>query len=419
MRVLVLGGGGREHALVWKIAQSPLLTGLLALPGSDAIAAHAKCLAGDPCDIDTVLGVVEAHKIDLVVVGPEAPLVAGVSDALTGRGIAVFGPSKAAAQLESSKGYTKRICETADIPTGQAVQADTFDAALAALDRFSLPVVLKADGLAAGKGVVIAETRADAETAARDLLSAYGPPLLVEEFLVGDEISFFALSDGTNILPLASAEDHKAAYDGDRGPNTGGMGAFSPSALMTDALQADVMARIIRPTVAAMHAAGTPFKGVLYAGLMLTKDGPKLLEYNARFGDPECQILMLRMESDILPLLMAVAEGRLDDCTPPSWSSGAAATIVMAAKGYPGAYEKGAPITGLDRARAAGATIFEAGTKHTDGTVRAAGGRVLNVCATGQNRTDAVTAAYAGVAHIDWPGGFYRRDIGQRTYKTR
>jgi len=419
MRVLVLGGGGREHALVWKLAQSQAMTALYAMPGSDAIAALATCLPGDANDPDTVLAAVTHDRIDLVVIGPEAPLVAGVSDHLRTHGIAVFGPSQAAAQLESSKAFTKAVCEKADIPTGRAVQVEDVAKATAAISEFGAPVVVKADGLAAGKGVIIADSEDDARAAAQTLLDSYGPPLLIEEFLIGDEVSVFAVADGKTVIPLSSAEDHKAAHDGDTGPNTGGMGAFSPSPLIPADMMAHLMATVFQPTVDAMAADGMPFTGVLYAGLMMTQDGPKLLEFNTRFGDPECQILMMRMTSDLLPVLHAAATCTLDRCPPPTWSDDWAATIVYAANGYPGSYSKGDIIAGIDTAEAAGSVVFQAGTQHKEGRVTAHGGRVLNVSATGGSRAQALGTAYDAISQIDWPGGFFRRDIGQRTYKTR
>ncbi len=370
----------------------------------------------DATDHGAVSDFCRAQGIGLVVIGPEAPLVDGLADSLRGHGIPVFGPSKLAAQLEGSKGFTKDLCERAGIPTAGYVRTATLDDAKAALDRFAPPYVLKADGLAAGKGVVIAEGRAEAETALADMFGGQfgeaGAEVVIEEFMVGEEASFFALTDGTSIIPFGTAQDHKRVGDGDTGPNTGGMGAYSPAPVLTDELQAQVMREIIEPTVRTMAAEGTPYSGVLYAGLMLTEAGPKLIEYNCRFGDPECQVLMMRLQSDLAAIMLACANGSLEDVSD-EFSADTALTVVMAAKGYPGTPEKGGAIS-LQDAEAQGAKVFHAGTAMKDGQLVANGGRVLNVTATGSNVTEAQKAAYAAVDAIDFPSGFCRRDIGYR-----
>jgi phosphoribosylamine--glycine ligase len=410
MNVLLIGSGGREHALAWKLAQSPALGKLYAAPGNPGIARHAELVALNIGDHAAVVEFCRSRAIGLVVVGPEAPLVAGIADDLRAAGVPVFGPGKAAAQLEGSKGFTKDLCTRADIPTAGYVRAEGAEDGLARLAPFGLPVVVKADGLAAGKGVVIAFTREEAERAVRD---ADGP-LVIEEFLQGEEASLFALSDGRTVVPFGSAQDHKRVGDGDTGPNTGGMGAYSPARVLTPALTAQAMREIVEPTVRAMAEAGMPFVGVLYAGLMLTPRGPKLIEYNARFGDPECQVLMPRLESDLLALLLACAEGRLAEAEAPRFSDRVALTVVMAAKGYPGTPETGSAMAGLDRAEAAGAIVFQAGTKLDQDRLVAAGGRVLAVTAEGPTVRWAQQAAYTAVDRIDFPGGFCRRDIGWR-----
>jgi phosphoribosylamine---glycine ligase len=410
MNVLLIGSGGREHALAWKLAQSPALSKLYAAPGNPGIARHAELVDLDIADHQAVVNFCRARRIALVVVGPEAPLVAGLADDLRAADIRVFGPGKAAAQLEGSKGFTKDLCREADIPTAGYVRADGAEDALAKLAPFGLPVVIKADGLAAGKGVVIATTRDDAERAVQE---ADGP-VVIEEFLDGEEASLFALSDGITVVPFGSAQDHKRVGDGDTGPNTGGMGAYSPARVLTPALERQAMREIVEPTVQAMAEAGTPFIGVLYAGLMLTARGPKLIEYNARFGDPEAQVLMPRLESDLLLLMLACAEGRLAEADPPKFSDRVALTVVMAAKGYPGIPESGGRIEGIERAEAAGALVFQAGTKEQDGDLVASGGRVLAVTAEGPTVRWAQQAAYMAVDRIAFPGGFCRRDIGWR-----
>lgn len=418
----MLGSGGREHALAWKLAQSRLLAGeqdrFYAAPGNPGIAEHAECVALDAGDHAAVARFCEDKRIGLVVIGPEAPLVDGLADNLRGEGVAVFGPSKAAAQLEGSKGFTKDLCERAGIPTAGYVRTTSLDEAKAALDRFSAPYVLKADGLAAGKGVVIAENREDAEAALADMFGGQfgdaGAEVVVEEFMEGEEASFFALTDGATILPFGGAQDHKRVGEGDTGPNTGGMGAYSPAPVLTPMLRGEVLEKIIAPTVRTLADEGMPYSGVLFAGLMLTEDGPKLIEYNCRFGDPECQVLMARLESDLGELMLACANSSLGKAEPVKLARETALTVVMAAKGYPSTPEKGGTID-LGDAEADGTKVFHAGTKRSeDGGLVANGGRVLNVTARGANVTEAQAAAYAAVDAIDFPTGFCRRDIGWR-----
>ncbi len=407
MDILVIGGGGREHALCWKLRQSPLCGRLFCAPGNPGIAREAECVALDTTDHAAVVAFARATDIGLVVIGPEVPLVAGLVDALRAAGIRAFGPSAAAARLEASKGFTKALCARANIPTAAFARFDSGAAARDYVAAHALPVVIKADGLAAGKGVIIAGTRAEADAA----LDVMPGPIVVEDFLTGPEASLFVLSDGRTALPLASAQDYKRVGDGDTGPNTGGMGAVSPAPALTAALQARAMTEIVEPTIAAMAAMGTPFQGVLYAGLMLTPTGPQLIEYNVRFGDPECQVLMLRMDSDLLELLLATCDGTLA-AAKPVWRDEVAVTVVMAADGYPGTPQTGTPIAGLEAAEAAGAIVFQAGTALADGQLVAAGGRVLAVSALGSKVGVARSRAYAAVDKIDWPGGFCRRDIG-------
>ncbi|PJG49731.1 phosphoribosylamine--glycine ligase [Sphingobium sp. LB126] len=418
MNILLLGGGGREHALAWKLAQSPALNTLYAAPGNPGIAQHATLVDLDATDHRAVVDFCLRHSIGLVVIGPEAPLVDGLADNLRVKGYPVFGPGKKAAQLEGSKGFTKDLCKRAHIPTAAYERLSSKDGALAALDDFGLPVVIKADGLAAGKGVIIAETREQAVEAIEDMFSgafgAAGAEVVLEEFMVGEEASFFALTDGSAILPFGSAQDHKRVGDGDTGPNTGGMGAYSPARVLTPELEAEVIEKIVRPTVDTLAAEGMPYSGVLYAGLMLTAEGPKLIEYNARFGDPECQVLMMRFDGDLVELLLAVAQGRLAEQGPVQLADRTALTVVMAANGYPGTPEKGGVITGIDAAEATGARVFHAGTADRDGAIVANGGRVLNVTATGETVKAAQQAAYAAVDAIGFPTGFCRRDIGWR-----
>ena len=418
MNVLLLGSGGREHALAWKLAQSPLLDRLYCAPGNAGIAAVAECVPLSLDDHGTIARFCKERGIDLVVVGPEAPLVAGIADDLAREGIRVFGPSQTAARLEGSKGFTKDLCAAHNIPTASYARFADAESALAYATAQPLPMVVKADGLAAGKGVTIAETLPAALAAIFACFAgehgAAGAEVVIEEYLDGEEASFFALVDGERALPLATAQDHKRAFDGDQGPNTGGMGAYSPAPIMAAAMCRRVMDEIVRPTVRALAAAGTPFKGVLYAGLMIKDGAPKLIEYNVRFGDPECQVLMLRLKSDLLPALMATADGRLGDMAA-DWSDDVALCVVMAAKGYPGPYAKGSEIKGLD---AAGADpqveIFHAGTRAEGGRILADGGRVLGVTARGNSIEAARAGAYVALDKIDWPEGFYRRDIGWR-----
>src|SRR5690348_9140957 len=423
MRVLVIGSGGREHALCWAIAASPLCDALYCAPGNPGIAEEATCVPVAATDIDGILALARRERIDFVVVGPEAPLVAGLIDRLESAGIRAFGPTAAAAALEGSKGFTKDLCAKYGIPT--AAYGRFRDAAVAKefVRRRGAPIVVKADGLAAGKGVTVAASAAEAEAAIDEALVAQrfgdaGAEVVVEEFLEGEEASFFALVDGTHALPLATAQDHKRVGDGDTGPNTGGMGAYSPAPCVTPEVEAAVMARIIRPTLAAMAKEGRPYKGVLYAGLMLTKAGPQLIEYNVRFGDPECQVLLPRLKSDLLPALLAARDGVLDGFDL-RWHDEAALCVVMAAQGYPDNPSRGSEIKGLDRAQAAepSALIFHAGTKREGERLLADGGRVLNIGGRGATLKEARERAYAAIERIDWPEGFFRRDIGWRALK--
>ena len=413
MNVLLIGSGGREHGLAWKLAQSPLLTRLYAAPGNPGIAEEAEVDLVDIADHAAVIEFCRSRDIALVVVGPEAPLVAGIADDLRAAGFAVFGPSKAAAQLEGSKAFTKSVCDRANIPTARYRAVHSLDEARSALDQFGAPVVVKADGLAAGKGVTVAMTMAEAAGAVDALFAEPGASAVIEEFLEGEEVSLFVLTDGTAMVPFGSAQDHKRVGDGDTGPNTGGMGAYSPAHVLTPELAARALREIVAPTIATLAAEGMPYSGVLYAGLILTAEGPKLIEYNARFGDPECQVLMMRLESDLLPLMLAIAERRLADAPAPVFRDEVALTVVMAANGYPGTPETGGAIYGLDRV-ASDARVFQAGTRRTDSRLVAAGGRVLAVTATGPNVRSAQAAAYRAVDAIDFPTGFCRRDIGAK-----
>jgi phosphoribosylamine--glycine ligase len=419
MRVLVVGGGGREHALVWAISASPLLTHLVCAPGNPGIAALCDCVKIGVTEIDALVAYAVAERIDLVVPGPEAPLVAGITDAMTKAGIACFGPSQAAAALEGSKSFTKQIADAAGVPTAAWARFTEADAARAYVTAQGAPIVIKADGLAAGKGVVVAEAVAEAHQAITDFmeggtLGAAGAELVIEECLIGEEVSFFALCDGLDAVPLGSAQDHKRVFDGDLGPNTGGMGAYSPTPRFTPALEAEVMARIIRPTLAEMARRGTPFRGILFAGLMLTKAGPKLIEFNVRFGDPECQCLMLRLQSDLLAAMVAACDGELSRFAL-RWHDRSAIAVVMAAEGYPAAPQRGTVIGGLDLVdQMMGVQVFHAGTARRDGALIADGGRVLTVCATGPSLASARMTVYTAVDAIDWPEGFCRRDIGWR-----
>jgi phosphoribosylamine---glycine ligase len=418
MNILILGAGGREHALVWKLAASPLADRLYCAPGNAGIARDAECVALDPADHQAIIAFCAAKAIDFVVVGPEIPLVAGVVDDLEAAGIKAFGPTRAAARLEGSKGFTKDLCRANHIPTAAY---ERFAAAAPAKDyvrRMGAPIVVKADGLAAGKGVVVATTPAEAEAAVDMIfggaLGEAGAEVVVEEFLTGEEASFFVLTDGEHVVPLATAQDHKRAFDGDTGPNTGGMGAYSPAPVMTPALEKRALDEIVLPTIRAMKAMGAPYRGVLYAGLMITDAGPKLIEYNIRFGDPECQVLMLRLMSDLLPALIAARDGVLKNFAL-RWYPDAALTVVMAARGYPGNYAKGTEITGLaDAESLEGVEIFHAGTRRDGSRILANGGRVLDVCALGKTVAQAQARAYAAVDKVVWPDGFCRRDIGFR-----
>src|SRR5215831_5286256 len=418
MNILILGSGGREHALAWKIAASPLTDKLYCAPGNAGIAREAECVALDLDDHKAVIAFAKHKNIDLVVVGPEVPLCAGIVDDLEAAGIKAFGPTKWGARLEGSKGFTKDLCKANNIPTAAYKRFKGASAAKEHVRKSGAPIVVKADGLAAGKGVVVAGTVEEAE-AAIDMMfgGGLGSPaweIVIEDCLVGEEASFFALCDGETAIALASAQDHKRVFDGDKGPNTGGMGAYSPAPVMTDEMNRRVMDEIVQPTVRALKAMGAPYKGVLFAGLMITKDGPQLIEYNVRFGDPECQVLMLRLKSDLLPALIAARDGQLKHFDL-RWSEEAALTVVMAAKGYPGPYGKGSVIEGLDEAaRADGVEIFHAGTTLDGSRIVANGGRVLNICALGRTVREAQARAYAAIDLIKWPDGFCRRDIGWR-----
>jgi phosphoribosylamine--glycine ligase len=419
MNILVVGSGGREHALAWKIKQSPLLTRLVSAPGNPGMADLGEIRPVGATDVEGQVALAKAIAADLVVIGPDAAIEAGLADALAAAGIAAFGATASAGRLESSKAFTKDFCARHGLPTAAYGVFEEAGKAKAFLDGFTAPYVIKADGLALGKGVVIAETRDEAEAAIDDMLGgkfgAAGAQVVVEEFMAGEEASLFALSDGKTSLFCGAAQDHKRAYDGDVGPNTGGMGTYSPPPVLTPALQAQATRELIEPTVAGMAAEGAPYAGVLYAGLMLTQTGPRLVEYNARFGDPECQVLMLRMKSDIVPYLLACATGTLADQPPIEWHDEAAVCVVLAADGYPESPVKGSLIRGADDDLGEGVTVFHAGTsRDADGALRAAGGRVLNVCALGTTIREARDRAYAAVDAIDWPGGFHRRDIAWR-----
>ena len=418
MNVLLIGSGGREHALAWKLAQSPKLGKLFAAPGNPGIAEHAQLVSFDPADHRGTIDFCLKNSIELIVIGPEAPLVDGLADNLRTMGFCVFGPNKAPAQLEGSKSFTKELCARHGIPTAAFAVASDRLAAEAVLEDFSLPVVIKADGLAAGKGVIIAETPEQVGAALDTMFDggfgAAGSSIVIEEFMTGEEASFFALTDGETVVPFGTAQDHKRVGDGDTGPNTGGMGAYSPASILTAELERQVMEEIVEPTVRALAERGSPYSGVLYAGLMLTAEGPKLVEYNARFGDPECQVLMMRLETDFLELMCAVAKGKLSEIEPPLFSDQAALTIVIAANGYPGTPEKGGAITGLERAKAEGEKIFQAGTATAGGELVANGGRVLDVTALGGTVAEARDTAYAAAAEIGFASGFYRSDIGWR-----
>ncbi|HEY8614115.1 MAG TPA: phosphoribosylamine--glycine ligase [Roseomonas sp.] len=420
MKVLLVGGGGREHALAWRIAESPLLTKLWCAPGNPGIAAHAECVAIGAEDIPALIGFASGNGVDLVVAGPEAPLTLGLADACAEAGIACFGPGAAAARLEGSKAFTKEVLDAARAPTAAWQRFDDPEAARAYLRTQGAPIVVKADGLAAGKGVVVAATLEEAEAAIADIMESRvhgeaGASVVIEECMMGEEASFFALCDGLRAVPLAAAQDHKRVGDGDTGPNTGGMGAYSPPPAFTGAMQDEVMARVVNPVLAEMARRGAPFRGVLFVGLMLTATGPRVIEFNVRFGDPECQALMMRLRSDLLPALLASAKGDLSGVAL-EWSADPSLVVVVAARGYPGAVTKGERIGGLEEAAAVpGVRVFQAGTaRGTDGSVVASGGRVLGIGATAPDLRAAREAAYAAVDTLDWPGGFCRRDIAHR-----
>ena len=424
MKLLLIGSGGREHALAWKLAQSPLVETLHCAPGNAGIAEVADIVPIAADDIIGLLGLVQREAYDFVVVGPEQPLALGIVDVLQDNGVKVFGPTETAAQLESSKAFTKALCDSYKIPTaGYGVFTDIKEAK-AFLKTMSAPYVLKADGLAAGKGVVIPETLKEAEAELEEFFSGkFGEAsktVLIEEFMHGQEASFFAISDGKTALPLIAAQDHKRAFDGDKGPNTGGMGAYSPTPVFTDKIQKQVMEEIILPTVHGMAKDGHPFVGVLFAGLMMTKDGPKLIEYNARFGDPECQVVMRRLQSDLLPILMAAEAGTLDEVKDVSWFTEPVVNVVLAAQGYPGKYKKGTEIKGLDAANERDdVVVFHAGTKRDGDKLLANGGRVLNITAAGETVEQAVSRAYAAIDEaVDWSDGFCRRDIAHHALKS-
>ena len=412
MNILLLGSGGREDALAWRLRQSPSCDKLIAAPGNPGIARWADCVAMDPCDASAVVSLAREQGIDLVVVGPEAPLAAGVADVLRNAGIDTFGPSVAAARLETSKGFTKDLCRANGIPTADYVRVDRAEDAKGELGRFGIPVVIKADGLAAGKGVTVAMSRDEAE---RAIEAAGDGALVIEEFLEGEEASLFALVDGETAVPLASAQDHKRVGEGDTGPNTGGMGAYAPAPVLTAELQERAMEEIVRPTARALAAAGTPFSGVLYAGLMLTFDGPKLIEYNVRFGDPECEAIMPLIEGDFAELLLSVARGNLSVDAPTALATKHAMTVIVAARGYPGTPASGGTIKAIEAAeQIEGVTVFHAGTAIADGSLIAKGGRVLAVTAVADTFANARARAYRAVDQIDFADGFHRRDIGWR-----
>lgn len=418
MNILILGSGGREHALAWAVKQNPKTDRLIVAPGNAGIAMLAECADLDPLNAAEVVGFCEDNAIDFVIIGPEAPLAAGVADATRAAGILTFGPSAQAAQLEASKGFTKAICDACGAPTAAYARFDAAEPAKAYIRKMGAPIVVKADGLAAGKGVIVAMTEAEALAAIDDMFGgefgAAGAEVVIEEFMTGEEASFFVLTDGVNALPIGTAQDHKRVGDGDTGPNTGGMGAYSPAPVLTDAIADRAMREIILPTIAEMARRGTPYQGVLYAGLMIKDGQGRLVEYNARFGDPETQVLMLRLGAQALDLLLACAEGRLDR-TQVNWAQDHALTVVMAAKGYPAAYQKGSVIRGLDHIAATSQQmVFHAGTAEKDGQICANGGRVLNITARAATLAEARARAYAMIDQLDWPEGFCRSDIGWR-----
>ena len=418
MNILILGGGGREHALAWAVLQNPKCDRLIVAPGNAGIDKIAECAALDITDGEAVVGFAVEESIDFVIIGPEGPLAAGVADALMAAGVLVFGPSRDAARLEASKTFTKEICDACGAPTAGWARFTDAASAQAYVTARGAPIVVKADGLAAGKGVVVAETVDQALAAITDMFGgafgAAGAEVVIEDFMAGEEASFFVLSDGQNVRPIGTAQDHKRIGDGDTGPNTGGMGAYSPAPILSDAVAALALEQIVKPTVAEMAKRGTPYRGVLYAGLMIENGQPRLVEYNARFGDPECQVLMMRLGGQALDLMLACAEGRLAEVAV-NWADDHALTVVMAAKGYPGAYAKGSVIAGLEGLpEDSHQMVFHAGTKAVDGTIRADGGRVLNVTVRGATLQEARDRAYGMVAQVDWPEGIYRQDIGWR-----
>ena len=418
MNILILGGGGREHSLAWAVKQNPKCDRLIVAPGNAGIAQIAECAALNIEDGDAVATFCAENAIGFVIVGPEAPLAAGVADVLRADGLVVFGCSQAAAQLESSKSFTKAICDACDAPTAAYAHFTDSAAAKSYVSQQGAPIVIKADGLAAGKGVVVAMDIATARAAIDDMLGgqfgAAGAEVVIEEFMEGEEASYFILCDGETVLPIGTAQDHKRAYDGDEGPNTGGMGAYSPAPVLTDAIASKALKEIVEPTVAEMAKRGSPFQGILYAGLMIKDGQPRLVEYNVRFGDPECQVLMMRLGGQVLDLLLACAEGRLSEVRP-NWANDHAMTIVMAAKGYPGSYDKGTQINGLaDLPETSSEMTFHAGTAKKDGQIVATGGRVLNITARGATLKEAHAKAYDMIKQIDWDDGFYRSDIGHR-----
>jgi len=418
MNILILGGGGREHALAWAVRQNPKCDRLIVAPGNAGIAAHAECADLDILDGSAVVTFAAESAIDFIIIGPEAPLAAGVADATRAAGLLTFGPSAAAAQLEASKTFTKQICDAAHAPTAAWARFTDAAAALAYLNTHPAPIVIKADGLAAGKGVVVAMTDVEARTAVTDMfggsLGLAGAEVVIEEFMTGEEASFFVLTDGTNVLPIGTAQDHKRAYDGDTGPNTGGMGAYSPAPVLTDSIADKAMAEIILPTIREMARRGTPYQGVLFAGLMIENGQPRLVEYNARFGDPETQVLMMRLGAQALDLLLACAEARLDEARV-NWADDHALTVVIAAKCYPGSYQKGTRIQGLERLPEDSRHMcFHAGTLQAGGQILANGGRVLSITARGTSLEEARNRAYGMIDHLDWPEGFCRSDIGWR-----
>jgi phosphoribosylamine--glycine ligase len=418
MNILILGGGGREHALAWAILQNPKCDRLIVAPGNAGIAAIADCAALDIEDGGAVAAFAEENAVDFVVIGPEAPLAAGVADRLEAAGILCFGPSRAASALESSKSFTKEICDACGAPTAAYGHFTEAAGAKAHIRAQGAPIVVKADGLAAGKGVIVASTIEEAEAAIDEMFGGAfggaGAAVVIEEFMQGEEASFFVLCDGETVLPIGTAQDHKRVGEGDTGPNTGGMGAYSPAPVMTDAVCRKALDEIVRPTIAEMARRGTPYRGLLYAGLMIEDGQPRLVEYNVRFGDPEAQVLMMRLGGQVLDLLLACAEGRLSEARV-NWADDHAMTVVMAAKGYPGAYQKGAVIRGLETLpEDSRHMVFHAGTRHVDGKVTAAGGRVLNVTARGDSLAEARDRVYGMLGRIDWSEGFYRKDIGWR-----